>query len=80
MTDYSKTRIQFRRGNASDFSNANPILSSGEPGYAVDTATLKIGDGVTAWNSLSAITGGGGISQEDLNIAISGLIDSAPDT
>ena len=40
-----------------DFTGVNPVLASGEPGYAIDTKTLKIGDGVTAWNSLSTISG-----------------------
>jgi len=63
MPDYSKTRIQFRRGTAAQFSSANPVLASGEPAFAVDTNTLKIGDGTTAYSSLSAITGGGGGSE-----------------
>jgi hypothetical protein len=62
MPDFQKTRIKFRRGTAAEFSSANPVLASGEPGFAVDTNTLKIGDGSTAWNSLSGISGGGGIS------------------
>lgn len=60
MPDFPKTRIKFRRGTAAEFSSANPVLASGEPGFAVDTNTLKIGDGSTAWNSLSGISGGGG--------------------
>jgi len=64
MSDYSDTRIQFRRGTAAQWSAANPvILSSGEPGFITDTNTLKIGDGTTAFASLSAITGGGGGSE-----------------
>jgi len=60
MPDYSKTRIQFRRGTAAQLAAANPTLGLGEPAFATDTNTLKIGDGSTAYSSLSAITGGGG--------------------
>ena len=60
MSEFPKTRIRFRRGTAAEFTSANPVLASGEPGFAVDTNTLKIGDGQTAWSSLSGITGGGG--------------------
>ena len=65
MPDYSNTRIQFRRGTAQQWSDAAPvILGSGEPGFITDTNTLKIGDGTTAFASLSAITGGGGGGSE----------------
>jgi hypothetical protein len=60
MPDYSKTRIQLRRGTAAELAAANPTLGVGEPAFATDTNTLKIGDGSTAYSSLSAITGGGG--------------------
>lgn len=46
-------RMQQRRGNASDWTSANPILLEGEIGLELDTYNYKIGDGVTAWNSLS---------------------------
>jgi hypothetical protein len=52
MTAYDKTRIQFRKGTAAEFSAVNPVLSSGEPAYAVDTKVFKIGDGVSNWNNL----------------------------
>jgi len=44
--------IQTRRGLSSGWSSANPVLAAGEPGYETDTGVLKIGDGVTAYNSL----------------------------
>ena len=46
-------RIQLRRGTASEWSTANPILAEGEMGLETDTLQFKIGDGLTAWNSLS---------------------------
>ncbi len=60
MADYSKTRIQFRRGTAAELSAANPKLGVGEPAFATDTNVLKIGDGSDNYNDLSGITGGGG--------------------
>jgi len=46
------TRIQLRRDTAANWTSANPILASGEPGYETDTVKYKIGDGVTAWSGL----------------------------
>lgn len=46
------TKIQIRRGTASQWTSANPVLLSGEQGYETDTKKIKIGDGTTSWNSL----------------------------
>ena len=51
-----KNLLQLRHGNSSDWTSINPILASGEPGYATDTKTLKIGDGINGWNSLSSFS------------------------
>lgn len=53
-------RIKVRRGTASDWTSANPVLAAGEIGFESDTNKLKIGDGSTAWSSLSYVTGTGG--------------------
>jgi hypothetical protein len=45
-------RFQFCRGTAAQWTTANPVLRNGEPGWETDTLLMKIGDGVTAWNSL----------------------------
>lgn len=71
MPDYSKTRIQVRRGTAAEFSAANPVLGEGEPAFETDANVLKIGDGSTAYNSLSAISGGGG-GTGDITAVIAG--------
>ena len=47
------TQIQLRRGAAASWTSNNPILAIGEVGYETDTLRSKIGDGVTAWNSLA---------------------------
>ena len=46
-------QIQLRRGTASQWYSANPTLRIGEMGVETDTQKYKIGDGVTAWNSLA---------------------------
>lgn len=46
------TQIQIRRGNASAWTAANPILAQGEIAVELDTKKIKVGDGSTAWNSL----------------------------
>ena len=45
-------RLQLRRDGAQQWANVNPILAQGELGIEIDTSRLKVGDGVTAWNSL----------------------------
>lgn len=52
------TQIQFRRDTAANWTSANPTLASGEIGFETDTRKAKIGDGSTAWNSLSYSIGG----------------------
>lgn len=76
--EYGITKIQIRRDTSANFSSVNPILRQGEPAFTLDTNTLKIGDGITAWTSLSGISRG--ITQEDLDNAISSILDAAPET
>lgn len=45
-------KIQLRRDTATNWSNANPVLSAGEVGVDLTNKKIKIGDGSTAWNSL----------------------------
>jgi len=47
------TQIQVRRGTATQWTSTNPTLAAGEWGYETDTGKVKIGNGSTAWNSLS---------------------------
>lgn len=46
-------QLQFRRGTAAQWAAANPTLASGEMGIETDTNQFKIGNGSSAWNSLS---------------------------
>lgn len=46
------TIIQCKRGLAASWTQQNPILAEGEWGVELDTKKAKVGDGITAWNSL----------------------------
>jgi hypothetical protein len=46
------TRMQQRRGTASQWTTANPILNAGEIGWESDTNKFKIGDGTNHWADL----------------------------
>jgi len=46
-------RQQQRRGTASQWTSADPILSAAEIGYETDTNKFKIGDGTNRWSTLS---------------------------
>lgn len=49
-----------RKGTAAQWALINPLLRDGEPGYAVDTRELAIGDGVTLWQGLQKFLPSGG--------------------
>lgn len=78
------TQIQIRRGTASQWTSANPTLASGEFGYETDTGKFKIGNGSTAWASLSysasgtvtSITAGTGLSGGTITTSGTIAIDS----
>jgi hypothetical protein len=79
------TAIQIRRGTASQWTSTNPTLSSGEFGFETDTKKVKIGDGSTAWTSLSymgagtvtSITAGTGLSGGTITSTGTIAIDTA---
>lgn len=50
-------QIQLRRGTSSTWTTSNPTLAQGEMGLEYDSSRFKIGDGVTAWNSLTYASG-----------------------
>jgi hypothetical protein len=54
--------VQIKRATNGEFAAANIILASGEPGYAIDTRVLKIGDGVTTWSQLLPVNVSGTVS------------------
>ena len=44
--------MQQRRGTATEWTTADPVLAAGEIGYETDTGRFKFGDGATAWSSI----------------------------
>jgi hypothetical protein len=78
------TQIQIRRGTAAQWTSANPTLAAGEFGYESDTGKFKIGNGSTAWTSLSyqgagtvtSITAGTGLSGGTITTSGTIAIDS----
>lgn len=57
-------RIQIRRDTASNWTSANPTLAQGELGIETDTSKIKVGNGSTAWTSLSYLIDTGGYVTE----------------
>ena len=49
-------RIQIRRDIAQNWTTNNPVLLYGEVGFDMTNNNIKIGDGVTPWNSLEYIS------------------------
>ena len=52
----AQARIKPRRDTSANWASANPVLQSGEIGFDTTTSQFKIGDGTTAWSSLSYVT------------------------
>ena len=52
MATILNTIFKLKRGTAERWAELNPILAQGEPGFVLDANSLKIGEGVTAWNDL----------------------------
>lgn len=50
-------RVCHAYATSAQWSNANPVLMSGEMGVESDTQKYKIGDGVTRWSNLSYASG-----------------------
>lgn len=63
----SNDTITLRKGTSSQWSSANPILASGEPGFDLTNNILKIGNGITPWDGLLSI-----VSQEITTSIIAG--------
>jgi len=74
-------KIKLRRDTAANWSSANPILALGEPGYDTTNNKIKVGNGTTAWNSLSYLTdesgGGAGIGSLKISGSTIGTVDES---
>jgi len=55
-----RARFLVRRGSASEWASANPVLMPGELGFETDTGKLKVGNGLAVWDSLGYTGGTGG--------------------
>jgi hypothetical protein len=55
-------RFLLRRGLSAALVSTNQVPLDGEIYYATDTRTMKIGDGVTPYNSLPFYAGGSDIA------------------
>ena len=76
-TEVVRTTFQLKRGLASAWERANPILAPGEPGWTLDTHVLKIGDGVTPWNDLNSVSGTS-IAEADIQKAVNKYLEEHP--
>lgn len=71
---------QSRRDSAANWTSANPILSAGEIGFETDTGKFKMGDGASAWSTLSYfVTGGAGGGGTATWGAVSGTLSNQTD-
>jgi len=72
------TRMQQRRGTASQWASDNPVLGAGEIGFEIDNSRFKIGDGVNTWSNLDYFSNEADVTTA-INTAITNLVDGAPD-
>ena len=56
----NETIMRIRRGTAANWTSTDPVLYDGQIGWETDTRKFKVGDGSTAWTSLSYSASGGG--------------------
>ena len=75
------TRMQQRRGTATQWTTSNPVLNAAEIGWESDTNKFKIGDGTNNWSTLTyfvdaadviAASLGGYVEDSDIG-AVSGV-------
>ena len=64
--------MQQRRGTASQWTSANPILNAGEIGFESDTNKFKIGDGINHWEDIIYF-----VDQESLDLSLGDYIESS---
>lgn len=67
--------MQQRRGTASQWTSADPILAAGEIGVETDTNKFKIGNGVTDWQTLNYFEDSAGIQG-----LVDALVSGAPES
>jgi len=67
-------KLQLRRGNAAQWTAANPLLSEGEMAVELDTGKFKVGNGIKLWNQLEYTTNFG--DQDVKNSVVNFLTNS----
>jgi hypothetical protein len=65
-----KTIFQFKRGLSTAWTEKNPVLRAGEPGFEIDTGLLKIGRNDIPWNDLPYYNGQFTISPDGKSLQI----------
>lgn len=68
-------QIQIRRGDAADWTSADPTLAEGELGVELDTGKFKIGNGADEWTALTYAVGDNGDDGIDGATWLSGSSD-----
>ena len=69
------TRMQQRRGIASQWTSVNPVLAAGEIGFETDTNKFKMGNGTSTWTQLVYFA-----NATELTAAINSVVGMAPET
>ena len=77
--------MQQRRGTAAQWTAANPVLGAGEIGFETDTNKFKVGNGSTAYTSLTYFVDAATVMDSAevtsaVSSAIDAIIDAAPNT
>ena len=69
------TRMQQRRGLASQWASVNPVLAAGEIGFETDTSKFKMGNGTSTWSQLSYFA-----NATELQAAIDSVVGMSPES
>jgi hypothetical protein len=60
-------RMFQRRGTKQQWESTNPVLAVGEIGFSFNENVIKLGDGISSWNSLPSVNGNSAYEAAKLN-------------